>query len=408
MLKGFGDVLTLPYLQNLRQDGITIMWELLAKQDCHVEYGSDTSYGNTAIATLVDVTDTDTDVYIYKVVLSGLSAGSKYHYRMVKGCEALDDQTFKTAPSDNVNFSFGVWGDSQGTNHESYPENPNEPTPTNAMMKHMASCVDFGVGVGDFSEDGFLIESVRANFLNRVSKHLGQKKPYFIAWGNHDRGRSSIIRKYADLPSKDRGVPYNAGCGNYSFDYAGCHFVCIDDDPSNEENPEREDWDWIEKDLKAAKANNPRFIFLFIHRAPYYERWYEGEVPMREYLVPLLEKYEVDVCFSGHTHAYGRGYKNGVYYCVTGGGSWLDKTEPLVRKWDHMTVGGFTDLADGIDGGLVNEYVKVDIDENGFTATMIPFNPDGSLMPNVTDVFSKEKSLIDINKNGQSTQTTLK
>lgn len=396
--------MTLPYLQNVKQDGITIMWELSAKQDCCVEYGSDTSYGNTVTATLVDADGAD--VYIYKAVLTGLSTDSEYHYRVVKGSAALDDQTFRTAPAGKVSFSFGVWGDSQGTNHESYPADPHEPT--NSMMKHMAETVDFGIGVGDLAEDGSLIDEVRPYFLNRVPKYLGQKKPYFIAWGNHDRGPTSIIRKYADLPSKDRGEPYNAGFGNYSFDYAGCHFICIDDDPYNEENPERENWDWIEKDLKAARANNPRFIFLFVHRAPYYERWYDGEAPMREHLVPLLEKYKVDVCFSGHTHAYGRGYKNGVYYCVTGGGSWLDLTEPLVRDWDHMTVGGFTDLSETIKGGLVNEYVRVDVNEDGFTATMIPFNFDGSLMPDVTDVFSKTKPLVDADSNGIIDSVTLK
>ena len=52
----------------------------------------------------------------------------------------------------------------------------------------------------------------------------------------------------------------------------------------------------------------------------------------------MMEKYGVDVCFSGHMHGYERGDLNGVYYCVTGGGSGLDIPEPLVREWPHMTV----------------------------------------------------------------------
>lgn len=121
-------------------------------------------------------------------------------------------------------------------------------------------------------------------------------------------------------------------------------------------------------------VNKARFIFLFIHRAPFYEQWYDGEKLARDNLVPLMEKYGVNVCFSSNE----RGDLNGVYYCVTGGGSWLDFPEPLVLEWPHMTVDGYHDLEEGINGGLINEYVKVVVNEDGFVSTVIAFNPDGT------------------------------
>ena len=57
----------------------------------------------------------------------------------------------------------------------------------------------------------------------------------------------------------------------------------------------------MEDDLIKANANGVRFILLFTHRAPFYERWYDGEAPVRDNLGPLMEKYGVDVCFSGPT-----------------------------------------------------------------------------------------------------------
>jgi len=309
----------------------------------------------------------------------------------VKGSDPQADQTFTTAPAGKADFTFSVWGDSQGSNHDAYPADLMEPT--KSMMAHMAGQVDFGVSAGDLCEDGRVYSSVKEHYLERVAKYLGPTTPWFNAWGNHDMEPNSIIRKFADMPSKERGAPYHAGYGNFSFDYADCHFICIDDDYPNNTDPERWDWKWVEDDLIKANANGARFIFLFTHRAPFYERWYDGEAPVRDNLVPLMEKYGVDVCFSGHMHAYERGYLNGIYYCVTGGGSWLDFPEPLVREWPHMTVGGYHDLEEGIRGGLVNEYVKVEVNKDGFVAKVFAFNPDGTLRERVVDTFSKQEPL---------------
>ena len=41
---------------------------------------------------------------------------------------------------------------------------------------------------------------------------------------------------------------------------------------------------------------------------------------MKQYLVPLFEIGEVDMVFSGHSHAYERYFHNGIHYIVTGGG----------------------------------------------------------------------------------------
>jgi hypothetical protein len=116
--------------------------------------------------------------------------------------------------------------------------------------------------------------------------------------------------------------------------------------------------------------------------------WIDGTYGYRQNLVPLLEQYNVDICFSGHTHEYERGYLNDVFYVITGGGSWLDIGEPLIYDWPHMTVGGYHDFGLNVSSGLVNEYIRVDVTDKGFTANMIPFYPNGTIMPEITDTFS--------------------
>ncbi|MEN6306458.1 MAG: metallophosphoesterase [Anaerohalosphaeraceae bacterium] len=369
-------ILTHPYLQNLKIDGITVMWEVNQQVPCMLEYGLDSNYGTPASIT---TENSGGGTIIYKAVLTGLLPDETYHYQVTIDGIPLGDKTFATAPSSRINFSFAVWSDSQGHNHGVYSGDPYEPT--KAMMAHMAaSGVKFAVTTGDLAENGDSYTDTKYYYLDRVAKYLGQTVPWFNAWGNHDAGQSSVIRKFADMPSKDRGGPYTAGYGSFSFDYAGCHFLCSDD-------LTRSDFAWVQNDLQQAVANHARQIFLFIHRPPYSERWYSGEADIRTNLVPLMEQYGVDICFSGHTHEYERGWQNNVYYCMTGGGSWLDLAEPLVYDWTHMTVGGYHSLGSGISGGLVNEYVRVDVTENGWTATMVPFDFDGTPRMDIADVF---------------------
>jgi hypothetical protein len=135
---------------------------------------------------------------------------------------------------------------------------------------------------------------------------------------------------------------------------------------------------WLEGDLSAAAERNPKFTFLFVHVPPFCEIWIDGDAWLRTYLVPLLEKYGVDACFSGHTHEYERGSLRGTHYVITGGGSWLDLPEPYTVDWPHMTVGGFQSLGGGIDKGLVNEYVRVRVEGDLATVEMHAFQPDGS------------------------------
>ena len=299
--------LTLPYLQNVKTDGITIMFELDAQPSATVEYGTTAEYGKIEMTKAID---SGFSSRIYKCVLTGLRAGTTYHYRVVQdGTDFTGDRTFTTAPDTPVPFSFGVWSDSQGNNHGAYPGDVLEPTKT--MMAHMAtSGVSFGVTCGDLAEDGSAYQDTRDFYLDRVAKYLGQKVPWFVAWGNHDKDRSSVIRKFADMPSKDR-EGFDPGWGSFSFDYAGCHFICIDDNTKDADIA-----DWVESDLKSAANQAAKFTFLFIHVPPYCELWIDGDAGLRGNLVPLVQQYGVDVVFSGHTHEYERGYKEHVHYII--------------------------------------------------------------------------------------------
>lgn len=368
------EFVTPPYLQNLRSNAITVMWELNTAVEAGVEFGLDATYGLQSSCTHES---SGAGTEIYRCTLTGLQPGTTYCYRALVDGQAGPAGTFTTAPAEATAFSFAVWSDSQGSNHGTYAADPFEPT--KSMLRHMAmNGVQFAVTAGDLAENGASYSDARQYYLDRVARLLGTAVPWFVAWGNHDAGATAVIRRFADLPSQER-AGFTPGYGSYSFDYAGCHFICIDHasmtgDISN----------WLESDLQSAANRDARFTFLFIHVPPYCELWIDGNAWLRARLVPLMETYGVDVCFSGHTHEYSRGFLNGVYYCVTGGGSWLDFPEVLVADWAHMTVGGQHAIPGIVKpsaesgGGLINEYVRVEVTETTCTVSMLGFAPDGT------------------------------
>ncbi len=378
-------MLTLPYLQNVTTNGIKVLWETDVIAATWVDYGTTTNLGSTAESRR---TASGAGTHIYRSQLKGLLPGTTYYYRVRTATQTWPMGSFTTAPAGAPDFAFSVWSDSQGSNHGSYPADPYEPT--KAMFRHMSTNnIQIALTTGDLAESGASYSDTRQYYLDREGRYL--KIPWFIAWGNHDGGSGTVIRKFADMPSETR-AGYDSGFGSYSFDYAGCHFICIDNASSGVDIAT-----WLEQDLQASAARQPRFTFLFIHVPPFCELWIDGSAELRSVLVPLLEAYDVDVCFSGHTHEYSRGQLNDVFYCITGGGSWLDFPESLVMDWPHMTVGGFhaipgiTKPSASQGGGLINEYVKVEVKGDTFTASMLGFAPDGTPL-GVLDQFSRTKA----------------
>ena len=388
-------MLTAPYLQNMRTDGMTVMWE--TDSDCTgtLEYGAGTSYGTSVVAVR---RLTPAGTYVHSVRLTGLVPDTPYHYRVTNaGIGASEDATFRTAPdSDLGDFSFGFWSDSQGATSAGANE------PTVSIMKHMAaSGVSFAVTSGDLAEDGGSPGAVRPYYLNRVCKYLGSVVPYFIAWGNHDTytlpapsGSLNFIRYMASQPSEDRtdlGTATNAGRGSFTFTYRGVFFVCIDNahhaDITN---------GWLDAQLALPACKNARMRIAVIHVPPYCDLWVDGDAGLRANLVPKLEANGFAACLSGHTHEYERGFLNGVNYVIAGGSSWLDYGETVVKDWPHITVGGAHDIVGAPHGGLLHNYVKFDIHGGEITGAMHTFAVDGTYT-GVKDTFTVVSPKTNIN-----------
>ena len=380
--------LTPPYLQNVQTDSIVIMTEVKERAPLEVVYGETEAFGLSATMESVDSKGRS---YFYRALLTGLEPDTEYHYAI--RCRGGEPRTghahFHTAPEHEVDFKFAAWSDSQGHNRGAWSANPLEPTIS--MMQHMVQAgVAFGLTTGDLAEDGGSYADTRSYYLDRVAKHLGTSVPWFAAWGNHDTSDPEApLRLASDMPSRYRDG-FSPGHGSFSFVYSNCFFVCLDEFYKREITN-----GWLEDQLASRASREARFRFLGVHVPPYCERWIDGDASLRRDLVPLLERYDIAICFSGHTHEYERGELNHVHYVVTGGGSWLDHPEPVVIDWEHMFVGG-AHAVDGmwaressrgvlgapqpIVGGLFNEYALVTIRDRYLKLETQGFHADGSGM----------------------------
>ena len=70
-------------------------------------------------------------------------------------------------------------------------------------------------------------------------------------------------------------------------------------------------YQWLEEDMKAIDKEKTDWTIAFFHHPPYTHGTHNSDkeiehIEMRENLIPLLEKYNIDFVFGGHSHTYER------------------------------------------------------------------------------------------------------
>lgn len=350
-----------PWLQAVSDTSISILWETSTSARGWVEYGATPAMGSRADASLLPI---NAQKNVQRSRLRGLLPATTYHYRVASDTVRSALRTFRTAPPNSSGrIRFGVWGDS----HHLHP--------AKEMFAYMVDSlrVDFAVTTGDISNNGNDLSDLQGVFLPLALGAIGSRVPFFAALGNHDVGSYSAprIRTYLDQPQAVNSDP-NGIDGSYVTGYGPVALVTLDWNRLDTDIP-----GWLDRQLKSEFVNHFPFIFAFIHRAPYYERWQAAgeDAALQRLYPPVLEENGVQASFSGHMHGYERGFKNGTFYCTTGGSSYLDATEPIGTDYPFITVGAFE--ASPADFGLVNEFMTVDVDGNGAIARMHAFDGNG-------------------------------
>jgi Calcineurin-like phosphoesterase/Purple acid Phosphatase, N-terminal domain len=302
------------YLQMLAPNSITIRWQTDIASNSKVDFGTTMSYGTS--------TSNATNTTEHEVQLTGLTANTKYFYRI--GTSTTDIQGdannfFKTGVSSgSSNFKVWVTGD-YGVPAAGFPD---QIAVRNAYQTFVgATPADFWLWLGDNAYPSGTASDFTSNVFG-VHTQLLKSLPFFPSPGNHDyadnpyQSATTLTTTWAYFDSFT--MPTTAQLGGiasatekyYSYDYGNAHFVVLDTWGANTNAAM---YNWLQSDLQ---ANTKKFVVCYFHNPPYTKGTHDSDnsstdlssFDVRQYIIPILEANNVDLVLSGHSHVYERSY----------------------------------------------------------------------------------------------------
>jgi acid phosphatase type 7 len=341
-----------PYLQLLTTTSVTVVWNTDVPAACALSLGQldDAPIvlpGHTGTVCAISVTD--------------LTPGTQYAYVPLGDGVPLDEEWVFRTDDPTRPFAFLAIGDS-GCGC----------LPQLALRDRMlATPADFAIHTGDMVYEDGEPENFNPTFFAPYRGLLGRMM-FWPLVGNHD------FHTGGGQPWRDAFyTPGNNAAGNedyYSFDYGNAHFVVLDSNaPLGPGSPQ---YVFLDQDLAASTA---LWKFVTLHHAMYSSGPTGGNSTLRASLVPVFDRYQVDMVFAGHDHDYERTLPlradaivepgQGTVYVTTGGGG---KTLNLVGRssftaysesayhYTRVSVRGGTLLAQMIrDDGTVRDAVTL-------------------------------------------------
>ncbi|MBN4051309.1 metallophosphoesterase family protein, partial [bacterium AH-315-M05] len=321
-----------PYLQVGTPNSMIVRWrtDSLTSVNSRVWYGTQP---DTATMTFVDSALLTTE---HEVKITGLSPNTKYFYAIGTSDTILagpdNVQYFQTSPIPGTEQLIRVWaiGDfGEG--------NSNQAAVRDAYKNYVNNQhTDVWVWLGDHAYDDGRDNEYQTGAFDMYPEIFANT----VSWpapGNHEYGSLYPFLPESTVPYFDIfTMPTNGEAGGlpsdtesyYSFDYGNVHFISL-----NSENYSV-DWftfsfdqhdsvmiNWLENDLAA--NTNKDWIIAYWHQTPYSRGTHseagtsiDGTImrSMRDYLVPILENYGVDLILCGHSHNYERSYLIHGYY----------------------------------------------------------------------------------------------
>lgn len=232
-------------------------------------------------------------------------------------------------PSENEKIRFGIITDSHYADRE--PANNRYYREAISKMKEAVDVmnqekVDFLIHLGDFKDqDDKQQTKDTLGYLKALETEYAKfNGPKYHCIGNHDV--DSITKQQFLTNIENTDIPNDKSY--YSFDLKGFHFIVLDanynDDGSDhyhkggksdwqDPNITKEEWSWLENDLKATKF--PTIIFNHHTLFEYFRDGFRFHIQQPERMQKLLEdSTKVLAVFQGHVHEEIHKQINGIHY----------------------------------------------------------------------------------------------
>jgi predicted phosphodiesterase len=283
-----------PYLQQVTPNSIVIMWETDATAGSRVDYGI-SAPGEFFF-------EDSTSVTIHELQLTNLTADTAYYYTVTSGDQTSPTSKLATAPGMPRSFRFVAYGDTR-------TKSSVHSAVIRAIIKNSPEIV---INVGDLVENGKQYAGWQTEFFG-PAHNLMINTPMLPVLGNHEyQGTERMwFFDFFSLPNNEQW---------FAFTYGGVRFIGLNTKKGSY-SPGSPQYKWLQGEFQSPEYNNATWHVVYLHHPPYSATTTHGDdAKVKQYLVPLFEKYDVDVVFAGHSHVYERYFRNGIYYIVTGGG----------------------------------------------------------------------------------------
>jgi len=316
-----------PYLQVATSNSIIIRWRTNVMTRSRVRFGFEPEKLN-------GVVDDNSLVTEHEIKLIGLLPQTKYYYSIGTLKDTLQGNTdnyFSTFPDAGKEglYRIGVFGD-PGLN------SINQYNVRDAFVNYLSdNYLNAWIVLGDNAYSDGSDAEYQAKFFNVYKDKLLKKYPLFPSPGNHDYHDVDFKADYAQMnhttayyqnftmPTRGEAGGYPSGTESfYSFDLGNIHFLSLDSYGLEDKKFMLYDTigrqaQWIKKDL--ATNNNKDWVIAYWHHPPYtmgsHNSDEESELgEIREKVLPILERYGVDLVLCGHSHVYERSRLMKGYY----------------------------------------------------------------------------------------------
>jgi 3',5'-cyclic AMP phosphodiesterase CpdA len=232
---------------------------------------------------------------------------------------------------------------------------------------------------GDLAYDSGKPEELFKNYTSVYSDRI--RNSIWPSLGNHDY-LTDAAKPYLDLFDLPKlALSSQESERYYSIDLSNTHIIALDTNlPLDRASDGIDDdmLDWLVEDLTNIPSNKP--IIVFFHHPPFNAGRHGDDERVKSKLVPIFDKYGVDLVLSGHDHNYQRTcpikfttngmscLDDGLTYIITGGGgrSLYDLNKPAyveVAKSEYhylrisVSKRGLISIeAVNIDGQIIDEY----------------------------------------------------
>ncbi len=359
-----------PFIQNVTTQTAEILWRTPVPGGATVDFGDTPALGQS----VTDAIPTTNHI----LALTGLSAGKDWFYR-VRSAAGTNEATspiyrFRTLRAAG-DITFAVFGDS-GSGWM-----PQLQVATNLD----AAGVDLVLHTGDITYPSLNRALVDTRCLSIYTPQM-RSTPFFFTPGNHDLYAPDTLATYLETFR----MPTNSMTGTmhfYSCDHGDAHFVSLFV-PTLEAfagstayalEPGSAQLQWLTNDL--ASTSRPWRILL-LHIPPFDSTFHQNDdynengrldrLELREWLLPVLAQYGVQVAFSGHAHNYERfAPADGVHCFVSGGGGYTLYGPAQLEALSQRFEARFHHLRVSIAGDSMNLQA---VDNNGilFDSVTIP------------------------------------